>query len=90
MGHIDPVSEVNKKLDTVIVNGEYCLICIKKIYWESKGYGVETEMAASTANSGLKHCDMPVETVYYDEVKGVTILDAFSILLDMLRWRIKI
>lgn len=60
----------------------------KKIYWESKGYGVETEMAARTAKSGLKHCEVPVETVYYDEVKGVTILDAISILFDVFRWRI--
>ena len=62
----------------------------KKIYWESKGYGVETEMVARTANSGLKHCELPVETVYYDEVKGVTILDAINILFDVMRWRIKI
>ncbi len=62
----------------------------KKIYWESKGYGVETEMAARTAKSELKHCEVPVETVYYDEVKGVTILDAVSILFDVLRWRIRL
>ena len=62
----------------------------KKIYWESKGYGVETEMTARTAKSGLKHCEVPVETLYYDEVKGVTILDAFSILFDVLRWRIRL
>jgi len=62
----------------------------KKIYWESKGYGVETEMATRTAKSGLKHCEVPVETVYYDEVKGVTILDAISILFDVLRWRIRL
>ena len=61
-----------------------------KIYWESKGYGVETEMAARTAKSGLKHCEVPVETVYYDEVKGVTILDALSILFDVLRWRMRL
>ncbi|MBU0572827.1 glycosyltransferase family 2 protein [Patescibacteria group bacterium] len=62
----------------------------EKIYWESKGYGVETEMAARTAKSGLKYCEAPVETVYYDEVKGVTILDAISILFDVLRWRIRL
>ena len=62
----------------------------KKVYWESKGYGVETEITARTAKYDLKHCDVPVETVYYDEVKGVTILDAMSILFDVLRWRIKI
>lgn len=60
----------------------------KKINWESVGYGVETEIAARTAKSGLKHCEVPVETVYYDTVKGVTILDAFGIFFEVLRWRI--
>jgi glycosyltransferase involved in cell wall biosynthesis len=62
----------------------------KNVYWESRGYGVETEMAARTAKSELKHCEVPVETVYYDEVKGVTILDAINILFDVLRWRIRL
>ena len=60
----------------------------KKIYWESRGYGVETEMVARTANSDLKHCEVPVETVYLDGVKGVTILDAFGIFFEVLRWRL--
>jgi glycosyltransferase involved in cell wall biosynthesis len=62
----------------------------KKIYWESKGYGVETEMVVRASNSGLKHCEVPVETVYYDDVKGVTILDAINIFTDVLRWKIKL
>ena len=62
----------------------------KKLSWESTGYGVETEMAIRTAKSGLKHCEVPVQTVYYDEVKGVTILDAFNIFFDVIRWRIKL
>jgi len=62
----------------------------KKIYWESRGYGVETEMVIRTARSGLKHCELPVETVYYDEVKGVTILNAINILFDVVRWRIRL
>lgn len=62
----------------------------KKVKWESTGYGVETEMVARTAKSNLKHCEVPVETVYYDEVKGVTILDAINILFDVLRWRIRL
>ncbi len=62
----------------------------EKLSWESTGYGVETEMAIRTAKSGLKHCEVPVQTVYYDEVKGVTILDAFNIFFDVIRWRIKL
>lgn len=60
----------------------------KKINWESAGYAVETEMVIKTGKYGLKYCEVPVETVYLDNVKGVTILDAFNILLDVFRWRI--
>jgi glycosyltransferase involved in cell wall biosynthesis len=62
----------------------------KKLSWESTGYGVETEMAIRTAKFGLKYCEVPVQTIYYDNVKGVTILDAFNIFFDVIRWRIKL
>lgn len=62
----------------------------EKIKWESAGYGVETEMVIKTGKYGLKHCEVAIETVYLDSVKGVTILDAFNILIDVIRWRIKI
>jgi glycosyltransferase involved in cell wall biosynthesis len=60
----------------------------KKIKWESRGYGIETEMIIKTGKAGLRHCEVPVETVYYDRFKGVTILDAFSILIDVFKWRL--
>lgn len=60
----------------------------KKMDWESTGYSVETEMVVKTAKLGLKHCEVPVETLYYDKVKGVTILDAFGIFFEVLRWRV--
>lgn len=62
----------------------------EKLNWESTGYGVETEIAVRTAKSGLKHCEVPVETVYYDTVKGVTILDAFGIFFEVLRWKLTV
>lgn len=61
----------------------------KKIKWESPGYGVETEMVIKTANSGLKYCEVPVAAIYLDKVKGVTILDALSVLLDVFRWKFR-
>jgi len=60
----------------------------KMIKWESSGYGVETEMVIRTALSKLKYCEVPVETVYLDRVKGVTLLDAANILMDVVRWKI--
>lgn len=61
----------------------------KKLNWESTGYGVETEIAILTARKGLRYCEVPVSTLYYDKVKGVTILDAFGIFFQVLKWRIK-
>lgn len=60
----------------------------RKIYWQSRGYGVETEMVIRTGRSGLRYCEVPVETVYYDKFKGVTMLDAIGILGNVLKWRI--
>lgn len=56
--------------------------------WQSSGYGIETEMVVKAGIYKLKHCEVPVETIYYDKFKGVTILDALGILLDVMRWRI--
>lgn len=60
----------------------------KKINWESSGYGIETEMVINTGRKGLRYCEVPVETVYYDKFKGVTILDALGILGSVIKWRI--
>jgi glycosyltransferase involved in cell wall biosynthesis len=62
----------------------------KKIYWESTGYGVETEMVIRTSRTKLQWCEVPVETIYLDKVKGVTLLDAFGILFQVIKWRMKL
>lgn len=58
-----------------------------KIKWQSRDYGVETEMVIRTGKSRLSHCEIPVETVYYDKFKGVTIPDAIGILFNVFKWR---
>lgn len=60
----------------------------EKINLESSGYGVETEMIVKISKYKLKSCEVPIETIYHDKHKGVTILDAFKIFFDVLRWRI--
>lgn len=60
----------------------------ERIRWESSGYGVETEMVIKTGKAKVRFCEVPVETIYIDGVKGVTILDAFGILGDVLRWKL--
>jgi len=62
----------------------------ERINWESSGYSVETEMVIKAAKYKLKYCEVPVEVLYFDRVKGVTILDAFAIFFDVLRWRLSL
>lgn len=59
-----------------------------KMELQSADYGIETEMVIKTAKLKLRYCEIPIETIYYDKFKGVTILDAFGILLNVIKWRI--
>lgn len=62
----------------------------KRVKWESVGYGVEIEMVARVGKYKISHTEIPVETVYYDHVKGVTLLDAFGILGQVVKWKLTI
>lgn len=59
----------------------------EKINWQSTGYEVETEIVVMVSKLKLRYCEVGVETVYYDKFKGVTILDALSILGSVFKWR---
>lgn len=58
----------------------------KKIKWEAARYGVETEIVARTGKNKLKYTEIPIETIYKDKYKGVTILDAIGVLFNIPRW----
>lgn len=61
----------------------------QKIKWDSLvRYGSETEMVARTGKNRLKYALVPIETIYIDKYKGMTILDAISILFHIPRWLI--
>ncbi len=69
----------------------------KKAYEKAKwdhsrppGYGVETEMIIRIKKAGLKYCEIPVATIYYDNYKGVSILDAFGVFTSLVYWKFKI
>jgi glycosyltransferase involved in cell wall biosynthesis len=57
-----------------------------KIRWTSNRYGVETEIATLVAKNRLKYIEVPVETIYKNKYKGVTLLDAIKILLKIPVW----
>jgi glycosyltransferase involved in cell wall biosynthesis len=58
-----------------------------KMKLESVGYEIETEMVVRTGREHLKYCEVSVETVYYDKFKGVSIMDSFGVLLNVLKWK---
>lgn len=59
----------------------------QKIKWDSLiRYGSETEMVARTGKNKLKYTTIPIETIYIDKYKGMTILDALNILFHIPRW----
>lgn len=66
----------------------------KKAYrllkWESPRYGVETEMIARLGKNKnrLKWAEFPIESVYVNKYKGVTIIDAIKILLKPIWWKL--
>ena len=60
----------------------------QKIKWDSSHYGVETEIVARTGKNKLKYTEVPIETIYKDKYKGVTIFDAIGILFNIPRWMI--
>jgi len=60
----------------------------KKVRWESSGYGVEAEIVARLGKNKLNFCEVPISTIYHDKVKGVTILDAFGIFGEVIKWKL--
>lgn len=61
----------------------------KQIYWQSSRYGVETEMAAKVGRNKLAFFEINVDTIYIDKYKGVTMLDAMKILINLPFWYIR-
>ncbi len=62
----------------------------ERMQLKSSDYGIETEMVVKTAKLKLRYCEIPIEAIYYDKFKGVTILDAFGILFDVIKWKFNI
>lgn len=56
------------------------------LYWYSTRYGLETEMAAKIGRNNLSFSEIKIDTIYKDKYKGVSILDAIKILLQIPIW----
>lgn len=59
-----------------------------KLVWQSAGYEIETEMVINAAKNRMKYCEVPVETIYYEKFKGVTVFDGINIFMNIFRWRV--
>lgn len=59
-----------------------------KVKWDSARYGVETEIVARTGKNKLEYGEVLIEAIYIDKYKGVTILDAIGILMNIPGWLI--
>ena len=64
----------------------------KKIYqklcWDSRAYGVESELAIRIAKYKLPFAIVPINTIYHDFDRGMTMLDSMEIIIHILTWRI--
>ena len=57
-----------------------------KIWWNSSDYGVETEQIVKIIKQRIKYNLIEVESSYLDNYKGVTIIDAFRVLIKLPCW----
>lgn len=58
------------------------------IEWHSLGYEVETEMAIKVGKNHLKYLEIPVEMIYHDKTKGLTLTSGVGIIFEILKWKI--
>ena len=58
----------------------------EQIKWGSARYGIETEMATRVGKNIIPFKEIKIDTIYIDKYKGVTILDALKILVQIPFW----
>lgn len=56
------------------------------IEWKSPRYGIETEIATKIGKKHLSFSEIKIDTIYIDKYKGVSILDALKILIQIPFW----
>ncbi len=60
----------------------------RRIRWKSSGYEVEAEMLANAGKHNLRTAQLPIETIYSDAYRGITVFDGIKIGMNMLWWRL--
>lgn len=62
----------------------------KRLKWDATDYAVEMEIAAKTAKYNIKFATIPIETIYHDFDRGMTILDTMRMMTKIVRWKISL
>lgn len=55
-----------------------------KVKWNASGYEVEIEIAQKIAQKKLPFVTVPIQTIYPDYVRGMTLLDGVKVLLKLM------
>lgn len=58
----------------------------KQIEWNSQRYGIETEMATKIGKNKIPFSEIKIDTIYIDKYKGVNIIDAIKVLMQIPFW----
>jgi polyprenyl-phospho-N-acetylgalactosaminyl synthase len=61
----------------------------KKCIWNSDRYAVESEMIARIGKhkNSLRIVEIPIETIYMDKYKGMTVIDAIRLMFSSIIWK---
>jgi len=58
-----------------------------KLKWRSKNYHADAEMTVRAGKYGLKYKEIPIKTIYLDDVKGMDAIDGLKLLFNIILWR---
>lgn len=58
----------------------------QQIEWNSQRYGIETEMATKIGKNKIPFSEIKIDTIYIDKYKGVNIIDAIKVLMQIPFW----
>jgi glycosyltransferase involved in cell wall biosynthesis len=58
------------------------------VRWTSRDYSVESEMIARAGKAHLRYTEFPIDTIYHDTYKGMTVIDGISVVFNLLWWRL--
>jgi glycosyltransferase involved in cell wall biosynthesis len=59
----------------------------RKIFWQSRDYAVETEIIVKVGKQKLKYAEVPIETIYHDNYKGVNIITGIKIFFKLIQFK---